>query len=560
MAIGRFLTRSVRLGIAGAGLAMLTVLLFVVTGVVTTAWAAQQAASAETVVRLQLKWTHQFQFAGIYAALSQGYYREAGLDLRIVEGGPEIDPVGAVTGGGAEFGIGNSSLIIDHSRGAPIMVVAPIFQHSPFVILARTGVGIDMPPDLAGRTLALEAHSAEVEAYLKKAGVPLDSIKVVPHTGDAVRMFATGVDAMSAYTTTEPFDLVVAGMPFQMWSPREIGIDFYGDTLFVDSRFAATRPETVRAVREATLRGWTYALTHTGEIIELIQRHYAPTLSRPQLEFEANDIRRLMLTDIVDIGYGSGARWRHIADVFAETGMMPRDASLDGFVFEERAPAEPVWPYIALTAAVTLLVAAALVAHRFYRISHELRAQIEARRRLEEELTQLARTDELTGLPNRRHFLAVAGAELEDRRAKGTDLAVLVFDIDRFKTINDTHGHAAGDQVLAAVAASCRIAAPQAAMVARIGGEEFAAALPTDGPDAPLAIAERLRVAVNRLAICVGDGHVARTTASFGLAQGSGATLDALLSQADDCMYLAKRAGGDRIVASPPRPEDQPAP
>jgi diguanylate cyclase (GGDEF)-like protein len=516
-------------------------------------------ATAETVVRLQLKWTHQFQFAGIYAALEQGFYREAGIDLRILEGGPEIDPVHVVTSGGAEFGIGNSSLVIDRTAGAPITVLAPIFQHSPFVILARTEAGLDVPRDLAGRRLALEAHSAEVEAYLKTSGVPLGSITVVPHTGDAVGLFASGIDAMSAYTTTEPFDLLVAGVPFQMWSPREIGIDFYGDTLFADSRFASARPEVVRAVRDATLRGWTYALTHTGEVIDLIQRTYAPGMSRQKLEFEANDVRRLMLTDIVDIGYGSDARWRHIANVFAEAGMMPASADLDGFVFEARPPPEPVWPYIALAAALTLLVAAAVAAHRFYRISRELRAQIEARRRLEDELTLLARTDELTGLPNRRHFLEVAGAELEDCRAKGRDLAVLVFDIDRFKTINDTHGHAAGDQVLAAVAATCRIAAPPAAMVARIGGEEFAAVLPTEGAEAPMAVAERLRVAVNRLAIYVGDGHVARTTASFGLAQGSEATLDALLSQADSAMYVAKRAGGDRVEATTVRHEAPPA-
>ncbi len=518
------------------------------------------AALAQDIVRVQLKWTHQFQFAGLYAALAQGYYRDAGIDLRILEGGPEVDPVGVVTAGGAEFGIGNSSLVIDRTAGAPILVVAPIFQHSPFVILTRTEAGLDGPRDLVGRRLALEAHSAEVEAYLKTSGVPPGSITVVPHTGNAVGLFAEGVDAISAYTTTEPFDLLVAGVPFQMWSPREIGIDFYGDTLFVDARFAAARPETVRAVREATLRGWAYALRHTGEIIELIQRQYAPGMSRQKLEFEANDIRRLMLSDIVDIGYGSGTRWRHIADVFAEAGMMPPDASLAGLVFEERPPGQPLWPYVSLAAAVTLLVAAALVAHRFYRISRELRAQIEARRRLEEELTLLARTDELTRLPNRRHFLSVAAAQLEACRAVGTGFAVVVFDIDHFKAINDTHGHAAGDLVLAAVAAAGRAAAPATAVLARTGGEEFAAALPVDTPGGPMAVAERLRAAVSRLEIDVGGGVLVRTTASFGLADGAAASLDALLSQADRAMYVAKRAGGDRIEqAGEPEPVERTA-
>lgn len=514
------------------------------------ALAAAPAAAAETVVRLQLKWTHQFQFAGVYAALAKGFYREAGIDLRILEGGPEIDPVRVVTGGGAEFGIGNSSLVIDHAAGAPVTVLAPIFQHSPFVILARTEAGLDVPRDLAGRRLALESHSAEVEAYLKKSGVPLESITMVPHTGDAVGLFAAGVDAMSAYTTTEPFDLLVAGVPFQMWSPREIGIDFYGDTLFADSRFAAANPAVARAVRDATLRGWTYALTHTGEVIGLIQRQYAPGMARQKLEFEANDVRRLMISDIVDVGYGSGARWRHIADVFAAAGMMPADASLAGFVFEERPPPEPVWPYIALVAAVTLLLAVALVAHRFYRISRALQAEMEARRRLEAELTELARTDELTRLPNRRHFLAVAEALLADCRRDGRPLAVLLFDIDQFKAINDGHGHAAGDRMLAAVAAACRSAVPSSALLARVGGEEFAAALPAAGEEA-LAVGELIRRAVRDAEVKLADGRRVRATASVGVAEDRRADLDALLSQADRAMYAAKRAGGDRVAAAP---------
>jgi diguanylate cyclase (GGDEF)-like protein len=535
---------------AGAGAGARSALAVVVLALAALLAPAVGAAD-EITVRLQLKWTHQFQFAGVYAALAQGYYRSEGLDLRIIEGGPSVDPVAVVTGREAEFGIGNSSLVVDRAHGAPITVVAPIFQHSPFVILARTEAGLDIPRDLAGRTLALETHSAEVEAYLKQSGVPLDSIRVVPHTGDAVGLFASGIDAMSAYTTSEPYDLLVAGVPFQMWSPREIGIDFYGDTLFVDSRFAADNPEVVRAVRDATLAGWRYALAHTGEVIDLINRRYAPGLDRQRLEFEANDTRRLIIPDIVDVGYGSGARWRHIADVFAAAGMMPENAPLDGFVFEEPPPATPIWPYVALAAAVMLLVVVALVAHRFYRISRALREEMEARRRLEGELRELARTDELTRLPNRRHFLESATAIVEAAARDGAAAAVVLFDIDDFKAVNDGFGHAEGDRVLAAVAQACRARAPPDAVFARIGGEEFALVLRGEGRAFAVMAAEQLRAAVAGVRVPAVDGATSVTvTASFGLAfAGRGDGIDALLSRADHAMYAAKRAGGDRVVA-----------
>lgn len=540
MAFGRSLALKTWRVIAGTGIFVLALLLIAV-----------PSPRAETVVRVQLKWTHQFQFAGVYAALAQGYYRDHGIDLRIIEGGPEIDPVDVVASRRAEFGIGNSSLIVDRAAGAPIMVVAPIFQHSPFVVLTRIAVGLNGPRDLAGRTLALETHSAEVEAYLHASGVALDSIRIVPHTGDAVGLFASGIDAMSAYTTSEPFDLLVAGVPFQMWSPREIGIDFYGDTLFVDSRFAASHPEAVRAVRDATLRGWRYALAHTGEIISLIQSRYAPDLTRQKLEFEANDIRRLMLSDIVDVGYGSGTRWRHIADVFANAGMMPPDVSLDGFVFEEPRPPEPVWPYVALTGAAVLVIGAFLVAHRYSRTNAALREQIEARRKLEAELGHLARTDELTQLPNRRMFIETATALIADLAPPADRITVILFDIDNFKSVNDHHGHAEGDRTLVAVADACRTALAANAMLARVGGEEFAVALAGADEVFGRDAAERLRASVAAARITTQNGAVLRVTASFGVVTGGpGDSLDTLLTRADAAMYAAKRAGRDRVAVA----------
>lgn len=145
-------------------------------------------------VRVQLKWTHQFQFAGWYAAIEQGYFKDAGLEVELIEGGPLIDPTAVVVAGQAEFGIGSSSLLIDFNKGRPIVAVAAILQHSPFVVLARLGPDLRSVRDLEGKTLMGEAHSDELIAYLTMAGVDLARVRVTQHSGTALSLKATGAD------------------------------------------------------------------------------------------------------------------------------------------------------------------------------------------------------------------------------------------------------------------------------------------------------------------------------------------------------------------------------
>src|SRR5437763_6435769 len=96
---------------------------------------ASHPAAALDAVSLQLKWKHQFQFAGYYAALEQGFYRDAGLDVTIREGGPGIDVAETVASGKADFGVCNASVLREWSMGRRLVVLAAIFQHSPIVIL-----------------------------------------------------------------------------------------------------------------------------------------------------------------------------------------------------------------------------------------------------------------------------------------------------------------------------------------------------------------------------------------------------------------------------------------
>ncbi len=161
-----------------------------------------------------------------------------------------------------------------------------------------------------------------------------------------------------------------------------------------------------------------------------------------------------------------------------------------------------------------------------------------------EALERSATVDELTGLANRRMFDLRMGQEVSRARRHAEPLALVMLDIDHFKVVNDTHGHAVGDRVLRRVAAHLRDAARAHDTVARIGGEELAWILPGAGIDRATDAAERLRAAIGA---DPGDG--VPVTASFGVADlASGDDPEALVRRADVALYRAKRAGRDRVV------------
>jgi len=158
----------------------------------------------------------------------------------------------------------------------------------------------------------------------------------------------------------------------------------------------------------------------------------------------------------------------------------------------------------------------------------------------------MAMTDELTRLPNRRHILVAAELAFDAAKREGRPAAVIVLDIDRFKRINDTYGHAAGDAVLQSVARTCRIELRGGDQIGRIGGEEFLIVLPSATPQQTREIAERLRAAVERidLSSIAPDLHV---TISLGVHIANEYDITAAVAAADSMLYRAKESGRNRV-------------
>lgn len=171
------------------------------------------------------------------------------------------------------------------------------------------------------------------------------------------------------------------------------------------------------------------------------------------------------------------------------------------------------------------------------------------KRRLEEELARLAVTDSLSGLANRRRFMAVLEEEAARTRRSGEPFALLMFDIDHFKHVNDRYGHSMGDRAIVALANELVAATREIDTVGRLGGEEFGVILPASGLSDALTVAERIRRAVESMEVTAGDGKIIRMTISAGAAVQEGdISAEELLRRADSALYTSKKAGRNRVT------------
>jgi diguanylate cyclase (GGDEF)-like protein/PAS domain S-box-containing protein len=181
--------------------------------------------------------------------------------------------------------------------------------------------------------------------------------------------------------------------------------------------------------------------------------------------------------------------------------------------------------------------------------NRRLEAQLRHINELHEQMREQAIRDELTGVHNRRHFVAVAEHELERARRHGTALSLVMMDIDHFKHVNDVHGHAIGDAALKVVGSMLSATTRIGDLACRLGGEEFAVLLMGMGHEGALERAEKWRSTLAETSIPT-DAAALRLTASFGVATfpSQAAALVELMKVADTRLYRAKSLGRDRVI------------
>jgi diguanylate cyclase (GGDEF)-like protein/PAS domain S-box-containing protein len=346
------------------------------------AWQAPAIAEPSPhadVVDLQLRWHHQFQFAGYYAAVEKGFYAAEGLQVRLHAGDPKHQPVPEVLAGRAQYAEGNSEVLYQRLKGKPLVALAAIFQHSPSVLLTRRDSGISTVHDLIGKKIMLMnmTEDADLLSMFSNEGFSLSQVTVIPSSYDLNDLISGKVDAFNSYATNEPYYLRQRNIEYNVIDPHTYRIDFYSDVLFTSEAELRHHPERVEAMRRATLKGWQYAMDHPDEIIDLLISKYRVEKTRDHLAFEAAEMRKLIFPDLIEIGHMNPGRWQHMADTFVKAGLVEPGYSLEGFVYDPSPKQMPEWVVPALLAAFLVLAAVSLSTYYLHRLNRRLaRAQV----------------------------------------------------------------------------------------------------------------------------------------------------------------------------------------
>ena len=306
-----------------------------------------RAAIAADQVVLQLHRGVQFEFAGYYAALWKGFYREAGIEVEIKPDGPPgaatTDAVREVVERRAQFGTGTTQLLVHATEGSPLVLLAPIFQRSAAAIYYRADGNFSSIHSLLtaklGRSLPSNVLDLEFRTVSRSKDIDPDKVKYVSiEPMQAIAALAERrVDAVVGSAWELPWQaqersVAVKSVDFSGLSP-----EFYGDALFTLQRFANAEPGTVRRFREASIRGWEYALQYPNEIVARVAELPAPVPVRDPggfARYQSEVARKLAHFPDIPLGHSDAERWNGIQQSLIAIGAISHPVDLEGFLYE----------------------------------------------------------------------------------------------------------------------------------------------------------------------------------------------------------------------------------
>jgi NitT/TauT family transport system substrate-binding protein len=242
--------------------------------------ASSTGAFAEAV-KLQLKWVTQAQFAGYYVAQAKGYYKDAGLEVTIMPGGPDINPQQVLAGGGADVVVDwMPSALATREKGSPVVNIAQPFKRSGMMLTCRKETGITKPEDFKGKTLGVWFYGNEYPflSWMSTLGIPTtggpDGVTVLKQGFNVDPLLQKQADCISTMTYNEYWQVIEAGMKAEdlvVFKYEDQGVATLEDGLYVledklkDPAFVATMAKFVKA----SMKGWDDARANPADAVKI---------------------------------------------------------------------------------------------------------------------------------------------------------------------------------------------------------------------------------------------------------------------------------------------------
>jgi len=296
-----------------------------------SAEAKEEAPASLKKVVLRLKWVHQAQFAGFYAAVKKGFYEEAGLDVEIRPGGSDFPSVQMVASGSEQFGVtGADQILLAREKGVPVKAVSTIYRETPFVLFSLKESGIAKMEDLAGQKVGVKLGGNEeltFRAMVESAGVDAEAIDEMPIKFDLSPLLSGQVKAWPGYVINEVLAVEELGHEVNIIKPGDYGINFYADTLFTTEDLIEKDPELVKGFVQASMKGWAYALENPEEAASF-GLEYADNL---KIEHEVNMMKAsvpLLQPENLPLGKMDEASWTTLQESLMGLGFQKSEQAM----------------------------------------------------------------------------------------------------------------------------------------------------------------------------------------------------------------------------------------
>lgn len=282
-----------------------------------------------TKVKLQLQWVAQAQFAGYYAAVDQGYYEDEGLDVEIVEGGPDIVPQDVLSAGDVDYAISWVPKVLGSiEQGANITDVAQIFERSATTQISFKDKDITEPADLEGKKVGSWGYGNEWELFagMQKAGVGVKDISLVQQAFDMNGFLADDIDAAQAMTYNEYAQVLETKNPKtgELYQPEDLNVIDWNDVgtaMLQDAIWAQTdklddddyADQTVKFVK-ASIKGWIYAKDNPEEAAKIVTEAGSQLGESHQL-WMTNEVNKLIWPSTAGVGTIQEDAWKQTVDI-----------------------------------------------------------------------------------------------------------------------------------------------------------------------------------------------------------------------------------------------------
>lgn len=313
---------------------LLQLLIFLIPFINNFLFAANPSTNLEKVT-LQLEWKHQFEFAGFYAAIEQGYYKDVGLDVEIKEFKEGLNITNEVLSGNATFGISSSALILEKLNKKPVVLIASYFKQNALALVTKPE--IKTPADLKNKKIMAvdwEMEHTSLGVMVKDFDIKKNDYTLVNHDFKIDKFVNNEVDAISVFITSQLFDLDKLGVKYNVLNPANFGIYSYDVELFTSQEVINSNLDKVTNFVNATNKGWEYAFKNKKEIVNLIYNKYTKRKSIESLLFEANQTEKLFKTNVFKIGAITPELIKLNADMYSNLGLVDKNQDVNSMLLD----------------------------------------------------------------------------------------------------------------------------------------------------------------------------------------------------------------------------------